>query len=88
MDPSIFANSQPQYIMPDGGTTGFLSFIFLTLVFPGKGKFEFALGHIGWGVGGGFAVGSIRGCLGEMINPETRKLVRFFFTSVICTLDG
>ena len=37
MDPSLFAASTPQYIMPDGGTTG-------------KGKFEFALGHIGWAV--------------------------------------
>ncbi|KHJ81863.1 hypothetical protein OESDEN_18448 [Oesophagostomum dentatum] len=64
MDPSMFISSQPQYIMPDGGTGT-----------SGKGKFEFALGHIGWAVGGGFAVGSIRGGLGELMNPETRKLV-------------
>ncbi|VDO41925.1 hypothetical protein V3C99_005674 [Haemonchus contortus] len=64
MDPSMFISSQPQYIMPDGGTGS-----------SGKGKFEFALGHIGWAVGCGFAVGSIRGGLGELMNPETRKLV-------------
>ncbi|RCN39460.1 hypothetical protein ANCCAN_14616 [Ancylostoma caninum] len=64
MDPSMFISAQPQYIMPDGGTGT-----------SGKGKFEFALGHIGWAVGGGFAVGSIRGGLGELVNPETRKLV-------------
>ncbi|VDM61655.1 unnamed protein product [Angiostrongylus costaricensis] len=64
MDPSMFISSQPQYIMPDGGTGT-----------SGKGKFEFALGHIGWAVGSGFAVGSIRGALGELLNPETRKLV-------------
>ncbi|WKX92056.1 hypothetical protein Q1695_010244 [Nippostrongylus brasiliensis] len=64
MDPSMFISSQPQYIMPDGGTGT-----------SGKGKFEFALGHIGWAVGGGFAVGSVRGGLGELMNPETRKLV-------------
>ncbi|CAJ0594213.1 unnamed protein product [Cylicocyclus nassatus] len=64
MDPTMFISSQPQYIMPDGGTGT-----------SGKGKFEFALGHIGWAVGGGFAIGSIRGALGELVNPETRKLV-------------
>ncbi|KAK6042845.1 hypothetical protein COOONC_19650 [Cooperia oncophora] len=64
MDPSMFISSQPQYIMPDGGTGS-----------SGKGKFEFALGHIGWAVGSGFAVGSIRGGLGELMNPDTRKLV-------------
>ncbi|PIO70100.1 hypothetical protein TELCIR_08062 [Teladorsagia circumcincta] len=64
MDPSMFISSQPQYIMPDGGTGS-----------SGKGKFEFALGHIGWAVGCGFAVGSIRGGLGELMNPDTRKLV-------------
>ncbi|KAK6731781.1 hypothetical protein RB195_007936 [Necator americanus] len=64
MDPSMFISSQPQYIMPDGGTGT-----------SGKGKFEFALGHIGWAVGCGFAVGSIRGGFGELMNPETRKLV-------------
>lgn len=61
----MFISAQPQYIMPDGGTGT-----------SGKGKFEFALGHIGWAVGGGFAVGSLRGGLGELMNPETRKLVK------------
>uniref|UniRef100_A0A1I7W7L7 Mitochondrial import inner membrane translocase subunit TIM22 n=1 Tax=Heterorhabditis bacteriophora TaxID=37862 RepID=A0A1I7W7L7_HETBA len=61
MDPSIFMSSQPQYIMPDGGASG-------------KGKFEFALGHIGWAVGGGFVAGCVRGAFSELLNPETRKL--------------
>ncbi|CAB3408787.1 unnamed protein product [Caenorhabditis bovis] len=62
MDPSMFVSQSPQYIMPEGGVTG-------------KGKFEFALGHIGWAVGGGFAVGCARGFFGELMNPETRKMV-------------
>ncbi|CAI4233022.1 unnamed protein product [Auanema sp. JU1783] len=61
MDPSIFVSSTPQYIMPDGGVTG-------------KGKFEFALGHIGWAVAGGFGVGCARGTFGEFFNPETQKM--------------
>uniref|UniRef100_A0A9J2P199 Mitochondrial import inner membrane translocase subunit TIM23 n=2 Tax=Ascaris TaxID=6251 RepID=A0A9J2P199_ASCLU len=61
MDPSIFRQSAPQYIMPDGGNTG-------------KGKFEFALGHIGWAVGGGYAVGAVRGFIPEFFNPDTRQL--------------
>ncbi|CAO4363279.1 unnamed protein product [Caenorhabditis nigoni] len=61
MDPSMFASQQPQYIMPEGGVAG-------------KGKFEFALGHIGWAVGGAFGVGCARGALGELMNPETRKM--------------
>uniref|UniRef100_A0A914RLB3 Uncharacterized protein n=1 Tax=Parascaris equorum TaxID=6256 RepID=A0A914RLB3_PAREQ len=48
--------------MPDGGNTG-------------KGKFEFALGHIGWAVGGGYAVGAVRGFIPEFFNPDTRQLV-------------
>lgn len=61
MDPSMFVSQQPQYIMPEGGVAG-------------KGKFEFALGHIGWAVGGAFGVGCARGALGELLNPETRKM--------------
>lgn len=61
IDPSMFAASQPQYIMPDGGVTG-------------KGRFEFALGHIGWAVAGGFGVGSMRGALPEMLDKDTKTL--------------
>lgn len=61
MDPSMFVSQQPQYIMPEGGVAG-------------KGKFEFALGHIGWAVGGAFGVGCARGALGELLNTETRKM--------------
>ncbi|CAD6196194.1 unnamed protein product [Caenorhabditis auriculariae] len=62
MDPSMFVSQTPQYIMPEGGVTG-------------KGKFEFALGHIGWAVGSAFGVGCARGSTAELFNPETRKLV-------------
>lgn len=62
MDPSVFRNSQPQYIMPEGAEHG-------------KGKFEFALSHIGWAVGTGFAFGAVRGLSGELINAETKRLV-------------
>ncbi|CAJ0578404.1 unnamed protein product, partial [Mesorhabditis spiculigera] len=61
IDPGMFANTQPQYIMPDGGTTG-------------KGKFEFALGYIGWAVGSGYFVGCARGAIPEFFNSETRAL--------------
>ncbi|KAH7694935.1 CBR-APG-1 protein, partial [Aphelenchoides avenae] len=61
MDPTIFKASSPEYIMPEGNEHG-------------KGKFEFALGHIGWAVGSGFAVGSVRGSVPEIFNPETRHL--------------
>ncbi|MFH4981212.1 hypothetical protein AB6A40_007921 [Gnathostoma spinigerum] len=61
IDPSVFKQSAPQYIMPDGGTTG-------------KGKFEFALGHIGWAVGVGFFIGCARGFIPELFNPDTRML--------------
>lgn len=43
----------------------------------GKGKFEFALGHIGWAVASGFAAGSVRGFVPELVNPETRQLVSY-----------
>lgn len=42
----------------------------------GKGKFEFALSHIGWAVASGFAVGCARGFVPELMNPDTRQLVR------------
>jgi hypothetical protein len=64
MDPSVFRNSQPQYIMPEGNEHG-------------RGKFELVLGHIGTVIGAGFAVGCSRGLIGEVMNPDTRKLVRF-----------
>ena len=66
MDPSIFRTTQPQYIMPEGNEHG-------------KGKFEFALSHIGWAVGSGFFVGCARGFIPELFNPETRQLVRNLF---------
>lgn len=62
MDPSMFRDSQPEYIMPEGNEHG-------------KGKFEFALGHIGWAVAGGFAAGCLRGFVPELLNPDTRQLV-------------
>ncbi|KAI6208118.1 hypothetical protein M3Y96_00081000 [Aphelenchoides besseyi] len=52
MDPSIFKSSQPEYIMPEGNEHG-------------KGKFEFALGHIGWAVASGFGAGCLRGFRGR-----------------------
>jgi import inner membrane translocase subunit TIM23 len=61
MDPSIFKTPQPQYIMPEGNEHG-------------KGKFEFAMGHIGWAIGTGFAVGCVRGFVPELFNPDTRQL--------------
>jgi len=64
MDPSMFRSAQPQYIMPsgEGGAA------------TGKGSFEFAMGHIGWAVGGGFFAGSLRGFVPELMNRETRQL--------------
>ncbi|KAI6232950.1 hypothetical protein M3Y99_00955000 [Aphelenchoides fujianensis] len=61
MDPSIFKSSQPEYIMPEGNEHG-------------KGGLEFALGHIGWAVAGGFGVGCLRGFVPELLNAETRQL--------------
>ncbi|KAI6192742.1 hypothetical protein M3Y94_01320900 [Aphelenchoides besseyi] len=61
MDPSIFKASQPEYIMPEGNEHG-------------KGKFEFALGHIGWAVASGFGAGCLRGFVPELMNAETRQL--------------
>lgn len=64
MDPKIFQSSQPQYILPEGHEQG-------------RGMFEFALGHIGCAVGGGFFVGCARGFAGELFNQDTRRLVSF-----------
>ncbi|GMT00158.1 hypothetical protein PENTCL1PPCAC_22332, partial [Pristionchus entomophagus] len=61
IDPSMFAAAQPQYVAPDGGVGG-------------KGRFEFALGHIGWAVAAGFGVGSVRGALPEMLDKDTKAL--------------
>lgn len=63
IDPSMFANTKPEYIIPDGG--------------KGKAKFEFALGHIGWAVGGGYVLGCVRGFVPEFSNSETKKLGMF-----------
>ena len=71
MDPSIFKSSQPEYIMPEGNEHG-------------KGKFEFALGHIGWAVATGFGVGCVRGFVPELMNPETRQLVNFVLLCTLC----
>jgi hypothetical protein len=62
MDPSIFKSTQPEYIMPEGNVHG-------------KGKFEFALSHIGWAVASGFGVGCARGFFPELVNPDTHQLV-------------
>uniref|UniRef100_A0A915PXC0 Uncharacterized protein n=1 Tax=Setaria digitata TaxID=48799 RepID=A0A915PXC0_9BILA len=45
-------------------------------IVPGesKGELEFAMGRIGWAVLGGYAVGSLRGLLPELRNPNTRQL--------------
>jgi len=61
IDPAIFKSARPEYIMPEGNEHG-------------KGKFEFALSHIGWAVASGFAVGCARGFFPELVNPDTRQL--------------
>ncbi|VDO56364.1 unnamed protein product [Onchocerca flexuosa] len=45
-------------------------------IIPGesKGELEFAMGRIGWAVLGGYMLGSIRGILPELRNPNTRQL--------------
>ncbi|KAI1701084.1 hypothetical protein DdX_16314 [Ditylenchus destructor] len=55
MDPSIFKESQPQYIMPEPGSTG-------------RGKFEHSFGNIGGAVLGGFGVGCARGFSGDVLH--------------------
>ncbi|VDM08085.1 unnamed protein product [Wuchereria bancrofti] len=67
MDPTVFRESTPQLI-------------FMYIV-PGesKGELEFAMGRIGWAVLGGYALGSVRGILPELRNPNTRQLVRTGF---------
>jgi len=59
MDPSIFRQSEPQYLLPDGG---------------GKSMYEFAFGRIGYAVVGGFIAGSVRGGVPELFNSNTRQL--------------
>lgn len=51
-------------------------YIFRYIV-PGesKGELEFAMGRIGWAVLGAYALGSLRGILPELRNPDTRQLV-------------
>ncbi|VDM97851.1 unnamed protein product [Thelazia callipaeda] len=58
MDPSVFRESTPQYIVP--GET--------------KGELEFAMGRIGWAVLAGYGLGCLRGLLPELRNPVTRQL--------------
>uniref|UniRef100_A0AC35U8U1 Mitochondrial import inner membrane translocase subunit TIM23 n=1 Tax=Rhabditophanes sp. KR3021 TaxID=114890 RepID=A0AC35U8U1_9BILA len=62
IDRSIFKNSEPDYLYHEGSDH------------KSKGKFEFALGYIGWSLGGAFAVGCGRGAIGELMNKETQKL--------------
>ncbi|KAF7634096.1 hypothetical protein Mgra_00006516 [Meloidogyne graminicola] len=62
LDPSIFRNSQPQIILPEGYESG-------------RGKFEFYMGYIGCAVGGAFLAGSLRGAFGELNNPMTKNLL-------------
>ncbi|KAI6182357.1 hypothetical protein M3Y97_00371600 [Aphelenchoides bicaudatus] len=57
----FFKNSKAEYIMLEGNEHG-------------KGKFEFALSHIGWAVASGFALGCVRGFVPELMNKETRQL--------------
>lgn len=53
-------------------------------IVPGesKGELEFAMGRIGWAVLSGYVLGSLRGVLPELYNPNTRQLVRIGFTFV------
>lgn len=57
-------------------------------IIPGesKGELEFAMGRIGWAVLGGYTLGSLRGILPELRNPNTRQLVRigFIFVQIFC----
>lgn len=50
IDPTIFKNPEPKYILPQGSA-------------PKRGRFELAFGQIGLGVMGGFAFGAFRGTL-------------------------
>ncbi|KAM3721194.1 Mitochondrial import inner membrane translocase subunit [Dirofilaria immitis] len=45
-------------------------------IVPGesKGELEFAMGRIGWAVLSGYVLGSLRGILPELRNPNTRQL--------------
>lgn len=62
LDPSIFRESQPKIILPEGYEGG-------------RGKFEFYMGYIGCAVGGAFFTGYLRGTIGEFFNPQTQKLI-------------
>ncbi|CAG9539173.1 unnamed protein product [Cercopithifilaria johnstoni] len=67
MDPAVFRESTPQVVM--------VLRIFMYII-PGesKGELEFAMGRIGWAVLSGYALGSLRGILPELRNPNTRQL--------------
>uniref|UniRef100_A0A0R3S3J2 Mitochondrial import inner membrane translocase subunit TIM22 n=1 Tax=Elaeophora elaphi TaxID=1147741 RepID=A0A0R3S3J2_9BILA len=69
MDPAVFRESTPQ------SKVAIILHIFMYIV-PGesKGELEFAMGRIGWAVLGGYALGSLRGILPELRNPNTRQL--------------
>ncbi|OZC12747.1 hypothetical protein X798_00380 [Onchocerca flexuosa] len=81
MDPTVFRESTPQEIFHL--TTrwhliinGLIMLHIFMYIIPGesKGELEFAMGRIGWAVLGGYMLGSIRGILPELRNPNTRQL--------------
>jgi hypothetical protein len=71
MDPSIFRQTQPQIILPEGYESG-------------RGKFEFYMGYIGCAVGGGYFTGLFRGAFGEFGNPQTKQLL---LNTRVCVFD-
>ncbi|KAK6101274.1 hypothetical protein QQG55_3960 [Brugia pahangi] len=62
MNPTVFRESTPQRI-----------FMYIVPA-ETKGELEFAMGRNGWVVLGGYALGSVRGILPELRNPNTRQL--------------
>ncbi|VBB33851.1 unnamed protein product [Acanthocheilonema viteae] len=82
MDPAVFRESTPQrvayenlYSHKSNIYVAIILHIFMYIV-PGesKGELEFAMGRIGWAVLSGYALGSLRGILQELWNPNTRQL--------------
>lgn len=61
VDPSIFRNSEPQYILPEGAS-------------PKRGRLELAFGQIGGAVGGGYLLGMVRGTLPELRKNQDYKV--------------
>ncbi|VDK89007.1 unnamed protein product [Litomosoides sigmodontis] len=87
MDPAVFRESTPQLRNSTGTceknwhvkisykNSTIILHIFMYIV-PGesKGELEFAMGRIGWAVLSGYVLGSLRGILPELRNPNTRQL--------------